>query len=249
MTNRVNLQELARAVAARPELGPSDQRILVETIRLLAGGEPVSPAEVAEAAGVATQQARESLGSWPLTSWDDEDRLVGFCGLSIDRLEPTHRLEVNGRTVYGWCAWDTLFITQILRTTTRVESSDPLTGEAVRLIVTPEGVEEVRPYGAVVSFLLTEACFGPDPVQRFCHFVHFFASAESGRRWVADHPGTFLLSVDEAFELGRLANRLRIPRALGGGEVVEDGARPVRRSGTSEPPAPAGRSAAPGPPP
>jgi hypothetical protein len=35
-------------------------------------------------------------------------------------------------------------------------------------------------------------------VQSFCHYVWFFASAESGRRWVEEHPGTFLLDVEEA---------------------------------------------------
>jgi len=29
--------------------------------------------------------------------------------------------------------------------------------------------------------------------------VHFFASNDTAQRWVADHPGTFVLTVDEAF--------------------------------------------------
>lgn len=221
MTNSVKLQDVTRAVAAAdPDLDADGQRIFVQTFRLLARGEPVSPAEVAAAAGVPTEQAEESLRSWPLAFWDDQDRVVSFWGLAVSRLEPTHRIEVSGRTVYAWCAWDTLFITEILGTETHVESNDPLTGETVRLTVTREGVKAVYPEGAVVSFLLPDGPFGPDVVQTFCYFVHFFASRQSAQRWTADHPGTFLLSVDEAFELGRLTNRLRAPEALGEGEVV-----------------------------
>jgi alkylmercury lyase len=216
MTTSVNLDHVARAMAAAdPNFDGDGQRIFVETFHLLARGEPVSPAEIAHAAGGSSEQVEERLRSWPYVFWDDQDRVVGFWGMALRRLEPTHRIGVNGRTVYGWCAWDTLFITEILDTETRVESADPLTGETVRLTVTPEGVKEVQPEGAVVSFLYPDGPFEADVVQSFCHFVLFFASRQSAQRWSADHPGTFLLSVDEAFELGRLTNRLRAPDALG----------------------------------
>ena len=216
MSPSVNLEDVARAVAAAsPDLDRDGQRIVVWTHRLLARGEPVSPAEIADAAGVPAERAEESLRSWPGVFWDDHKRVVGFWGLAVGRLEPTHRIEVDGRTVYGWCAWDTLFLTEILGKETHVESGDPVTGEPVRLTVTPEGVKEVDPEGAVVSFLLPDGAFGADVVQSFCHFVHFFASRESAERWASDHPGTFLFSVHEAFELGRLTNRLRVPDLLG----------------------------------
>lgn len=104
---------------------------------------------------------------------------------------------------------DTLFVTEVLGIDTQVSSADPTTGERVRLAVTPAGVTEVHPQTTVVSFLLPDGPFGADAVQGFCHYVHFFASEQSALRWTAEHPGTFLLSVDEAFELGRLTNRLR----------------------------------------
>lgn len=210
MTDSVSLETVASALAAAsPTFDAEGQRIVRQTFSLLARGRPVPPSAVAEAAAVPTQQAEDSLRSWPGVFWDDHDRVVGFWGLAIDRLEPTHRIEVNGRSVYGWCAWDTLFITHMLGTETQVESADPVTGEAVRLTVTPQGVKTFEPQDAVVSFLFPDGPVGPDVVQSFCHFVYFFASRRSGQRWVEDHPGTFLLSVDEAFELGRLTNGLR----------------------------------------
>ena len=53
-------------------------------------------------------------------------------------------------------------------------------------------------------------------IQSFCHFVHLFASRDAGESWIVEHPGTFLLSLDEAFELGRLVNARNFP-SLGGG--------------------------------
>jgi hypothetical protein len=43
-------------------------------------------------------------------------------------------------------------------------------------------------------------------IAKFCHFVFFFTSRSSGERWVAKHPGTFLYSFDEAFELAKRQN-------------------------------------------
>jgi len=211
MPSRLNLEEVAQAVtAAAPELDAVGCRIFVQTLRLLARGEPVLPAEIARAAGVAPQRAEESLRSWPLVFWDDQDCIIGFWGLAIRPLKPTHSMELDGRTVYGWCAWDTLFIPEILNTEIHVESTDPQNGEKVQLTVTPDEVKEVHPRETMVSFLFPVGPVGADVVQSFCHFVHFFSSPESGQQWIADHPGTFLLTVEEGFELGRRTNQLRM---------------------------------------
>jgi Alkylmercury lyase len=57
-------------------------------------------------------------------------------------------------------------------------------------------------------------CFDDDVVASFCHFVHFFASASDAQPWLGQHRGTFLLPLDEAFELGRMTNRLCYGEAL-----------------------------------
>jgi hypothetical protein len=43
----------------------------------------------------------------------------------------------------------------------------------------------------------------------FCHYVHFFRDREAGARWAAQHPGTFLLSLEEAFAVGKRMNAVR----------------------------------------
>lgn len=143
--------------------------------------------------------------------------MIGFWGLTITRLSPTHRLEVDGRNLFAWCAWDTLFLPGILAVTARVESVCPTTGEAITLVVSPEGVVETSHPSAMVSFLVPDQAFDADVIQSFCHFVHFFASEDAGQAWTAKHPGTFLLSLEDAFELGRLVNALNFPFALGNG--------------------------------
>ena len=214
MTNP-KLEEWAHQVAAAsPELDAEERKISMQTYHLLAKGEPVSAAQIAEAAGVNNERVERSLRSWPLVLWDDQDRVVGFFGLHVHHLEPAHAIVVDGATVYGWCAWDTLFITEILGRETQVKSIDPHDGTTIRLTVTPAGVTNLQPPDAVVSLLLPDGGLGTDTIQRFCHRIHFFASPESAQQWMAGRPGMFAVTVDEAFQLGQLTNRLRLGAAL-----------------------------------
>ncbi len=103
-----------------------------------------------------------------------------------------------------------MFIPEILDKTARVASKDPETGQEIRLIVTPHGVDSIEPATAVCSFpLLDESQFNTSATNvmgSFCHFVFFFASLESGERWATGHEGASLYSIEEAFELGRRFN-------------------------------------------
>ena len=215
MTDVAKLEEWAQQVAAAsPRLDSDERQITVQTYHLLAQGEPVSTAQIAQATGLATRRIEESLHSWPLVLWDDQDHVTGFWGLNVHHIEPTHAMKSDGTTVYGWCALDTLFITEILGRETHVESADPHDGTTIKLTVTPDGVTGLHPEQAVISLLLPEDGFTDDAIQRFCHRIHFFASEESAEQWMGDRPGMFSIPVDQAFELGQLINQQRLGTAF-----------------------------------
>jgi len=186
------LESLATAVAkAAPDFDEEEQRIALEVYRRLVEGSPGPASDVAERAGAAPERVEELLASWPGVFRDEDRGVIGFWGLTITRLSPTHRLEVDGRNLFAWCAWDTLFLPGILRAAARVESVCPTTGEAITLVVSPEGVVETSHPLAVVSFLVPDQAFDADVIQSFCHFVHFFASEEAGRAWTTRRPSSY----------------------------------------------------------
>lgn len=55
----------------------------------------------------------------------------------------------------------------------------------------------------VISMLTPDGPFEDDVRQSFCHYVHFFATRDSGQRWIGDHPGTFLLDIEQANAIAR----------------------------------------------
>ena len=217
-TEQLSVQELADALAgAMPDLDPAWERLAITLYRLLAKGSPVGAAELAEATGLPEPDIAGLLGEWPGLFTDGQGRVAGFWGLATGELTPAHRLEAGGRALYGWCAFDTLFLPGRLGQVARVTSTCPVTGEEIRLTVGPDEIIDVSHPGAVVSFLLPDGPFSADVVQSFCHLIYFFASREAGERWTAEHPGTFLLTLGEAFDLAVVGNRRMFPNALADG--------------------------------
>jgi alkylmercury lyase len=131
--------------------------------------------------------------------------VIAFSGLT---LRPTkHRLDVAGRSLHAWCAWDTLFLPAMLGQEARVHSRCPITGAAIHLSVAPDGVNASDPAPIAVSFPAPGAGCAEDITGSFCCHVHFLAGPEAAERWRADHDGGLVLDLDQAFELGRTATR------------------------------------------
>lgn len=211
-SNRTTYDQLWEAAVERlPEFSPAEQRAGQALLALLTQGEPVSAAQLASALGIQAEKAERYLqdsGLSALVLSNDMGSALGFFGLST--VPTDHRLIINGRTLWTWCAADTLFLPELIGATASVESNDPMTGQAVTLTVSPTGVQSSQPDGIVVSMNSPEAWETTSAVRLIvtaCHFIHFFGSPESGRQWTESHPDTVLLTLDEAFAFGRRQNR------------------------------------------
>jgi len=185
-----------------------EQRLGLEIYRQLAQGEPVLRSELAEALEAPPDTVDELLehpNLRSLTYTDKQGRIIGFGGLAVR--EMPHRFRIDGRTLFTWCAWDSLFIPVILGLEAKVESPAPGSTVRVRLRVAPDGVERIQPPRAVMSFLLPSAqTFQADALKAmaaFCHFIFFFPESDSAAEWTKGHPDTTVISISDAFELGR----------------------------------------------
>ena len=214
MTNAPEVDALASMLtAAMPRLADSEQRIALTLIRQLALGVPVGVSRLASAAEVSEAQITDTLDHLPGVFRDEEQRVVGFMGLTVVEMGH-HRIHLEGRPLSAWCAWDTLFLPELLGETAYVTSRSPTSGAEISMTVTPTGPADLTPSDTLVSFLLPRTEFDADIIQRFCHFVHFFASPADSAQWTAEHPGTFLLTVEDAYRLGELTNRAAFGAAL-----------------------------------
>ena len=196
-----------------PRLNDVEERISLGLYRLLAKGEPVPADLVAEVADMSVDAVKSTLGSWYGVQRDSAGRVTGYWGLTI---APTrHRLRVDNRTLFTWCAWDTLFLPQLLDATAVVQSQCPVSGDPVSLEISPAGYRWQSDAPLLVSFVLPEqAAVEADVVSSFCCHVHFVHGPAAGERWMARNPGTFLLTLEEAWQLGMERNASRYPIAF-----------------------------------
>jgi alkylmercury lyase len=207
----------AEFTAAHPDLDPSQQRLALATYRLLGEGRPFRPEELARRGDLPTEEVASFFDEWPMVQRDRQGRVVAFGGLT---LEPTsHALEVDGRTLHTWCALDTLFLPELLGRPARIRSTSPETGETISLTVDGAGVHDVAPEGAAMTLHEVGGFDLQDVVGTFCCYVHFFASEQAARAWAERSEGTYVASIAEGFEYGRLYNHAQLGAAL-----EEDGA-------------------------
>ena len=200
------------------KLSTEEQKVSVQLYRLLAKGQPVPRERLATTLNFSNEVVNNILSQWSGVYYD-AGRIVGYWGLAIPPM--SHRFKVNGQTLYTWCAWDSLFIPEIIKKTARVESNCPVTGNRIQLTVAPEGIKELDPANIVMSFITPRAAkIRENVILNFCHYVHFFSSAEAGSKWTSDNEGTLILSIDEAYYLGRKKNETQYKDVLKAGEIL-----------------------------
>jgi alkylmercury lyase len=173
-------------------------------LRLLAAGKPVAPEELARALHRSLPETQTLLQTWDHRT-DQEGNIIA-AGLSL--VPAPHQFHLGERTLSTWCALDALLFPALLGRTARVISTCPVTGQEIRLTVTPEAIVDLSPASAVVSVRLpgeeTNIC---NVQEDLCNAGHCFVSHEVASAWPFLHPKAVLLSVEEAAELGRVMAR------------------------------------------
>lgn len=187
--------QLSKSLSANS--GPTPW-LFAPLLKLLAHGHPVTMEQLATAVGRSTEEVRDALTTMSDTEYDEQGRILGS-GLT---LRPTpHQFEVDGISLYTWCALDTLIFPAILGQTAHVTSPCHNTRQLVHLTVGSDGVTNVEPETAVVSLVTPDA---PASVRAaFCNQVHFFVDREAARPWLSEHPSGSILPVAEAYQLSR----------------------------------------------
>jgi alkylmercury lyase len=205
VTKEKLIEEYRAAYAAIPqEALDLDMRVTIKTMQALARGKPVSPRQLAAIWEIPLEHVRAILKrsvARGVAQIDDQGNLVGGV---LSLVKTPHRISVDGSQLFAWCAYDAIYAPGVLGKTAQIESKDPITGETIRLSITPDGVSKVYPADTVVTVVGAETDLVGGPTSPRCGQMLFFGSRESAEKWTKSRPDVSILSVEEVFEIARL---------------------------------------------
>lgn len=195
-----DLHELAEPVQTVIDAAPEQFARLMALQDLLLEGQPVSPERIVSQLRVAREEVPALLQGAEL------DAQGNFLGFGLTLVPTPHSYQINGRQFYVWCAGDAIMFPILHKASAFITSPDPISGETVRLIGTPEGARDVAPSSAVVSWVRSPS--GTTTLETiraaFCNFVHFFAFVETAAQYVSPHPELVIVPIDDIFQIGKL---------------------------------------------
>jgi alkylmercury lyase len=175
------------------KLGSERRRIAGQTLQLLANGCPIPPDEIATRLGTSPDKVTSALREWGA----EFDKVGNVIGLGLTLVPTRHVYEIDGRKLYTWCAGDALAFPVMLRQNASIESPDPVTGEKIRISVTPDRVEKVEPKSVVVSWV--KDIDVKDIRGSGCNKINFFSSSETASKWIAEHRDQTFYPVNDVY--------------------------------------------------
>ncbi len=97
------------------QLTPLEQQISIGIYQQLAKGIPVDHHELAGILGLSSGDVEGIIDEWTGIYRDEQQRIIGYWGLALNDMP--NRMIIDNRTLYAWCAWDSLFIPPLLEKT------------------------------------------------------------------------------------------------------------------------------------
>lgn len=163
-------------------------------------GQPLAPVRLARRLQMSQEDLAAHLARVPDTEFDTQGNIVGW---GITLLPTQHQFALSERTLFTWCAFDTVLFPPLLQVEAQVQSACTTSGLPITFWSGPDGIEDLTPTTSVLSLIL--------PAERsdcvrgtFCQQSLFFQSEEAASLWMALHPEAVLLPVKEAATLGQI---------------------------------------------
>jgi alkylmercury lyase len=181
------------------------QHALIDLLHRLADGLPV-------AANAALDTTADLPPAWLETC--EDGYIVGFGGLTQNATR--HCIDIDGRALFAWCAFDCLFLPGLLGRTVAGQSTCPTTDAPIRLTVSPDGIESHDPATTVMSFVIPDETARRENLRQvFCAHINFFADRGAADNWLAAAGEGWVLDLETAFTLARRRNEAAFDAVLG----------------------------------
>ena len=203
LRNPHSLDAIARHLAAQLDCTQDLAcRQILQTLTEI--GQPIAPLHLATLLQMSQEELTTHLARVPDTEFDEQGNIVGW---GITLLPTSHQFLLPARSLFTWCAFDTVLFPPLLQVRAQVQSKCSASGHPITFVATPEGIEELTPTTNVLSLILPAERY--DCVRgTFCLQSLFFESEQAASAWLASHPEAISLSLEEAAFVGQAVARM-----------------------------------------
>ncbi|MFY0654383.1 MAG: organomercurial lyase [Cyclobacteriaceae bacterium] len=156
-------------------------------------GKTLTPESLSRAISRSLEETREIVSTYG--EIDQQGQIAGFLGISL--FETKHKMFVNGKVIYTWCAADTLLFPKFLDFSAKVTSEDPISGELVELSVNGDYLEWTNPVPLYISWM--EKADSCDIRNSFCYHSYFFSSQDTANKWLKENPSGKISKAEDFF--------------------------------------------------
>lgn len=189
-----------------------ETRVLARLIYLeLAKGKPVTFEQLENISGYPEAQLTTILDELNYLEYDHNQAIVAYRGIT---LTPTpYRIEIDFLTektiVFSWCAFDALFLADLLQQNLTIFAECPSCHQAIKLTFVNNKNHNSAKYHHYMSFILpSRDNYNQDLVNSFCGYIHFYCDEIC----VANAPNKLtdiqFFSISDAMKVAKQRNKV-----------------------------------------
>src|SRR3989449_8448470 len=120
MMQQTQLEAIAQPVVQRQERYQRNTHLFEQLGQLLVRGNPVAPELLVRLLHRELDEVRSILRAHPELEYDEQGNLIGS-GLTL--VPTVHQFQVEQRTLFAWCAFDTVLFPPSLGASAQVQST------------------------------------------------------------------------------------------------------------------------------
>ncbi|WP_444993890.1 organomercurial lyase [Aliikangiella sp. IMCC44359] len=192
-----------------PKFSELEKRVSKYLYIELAKGYPVPLAKIVKQLDIPEEQVRKLIDTLAYVEQNQNDEIIAYRGVT---LSPTkHALVTNNSTVYTWCAFDTLFLLDLIDEPAHIHSTCAACNK--KLILKPSKLagSQFENNSMVMSLFVPEPSAYQESLRdSFCCKVHFFCNETCGQQWSSQQSNIELFSVDDSLTIAQERNRFML---------------------------------------
>ena len=168
---------------------PNSDKVYWELLK----GRPLPRGRFSEVTDVPIDKAHQIIQQYGEVNKEGE--IVGYLGLSLNKT--VHQLNFDNKTLYAWCAMDSILLPRYLMHRWEIISIDPITDIPVKLSISDNLLEWTRPVPLFISWV--EKADSCDIKSSFCRHSFFFGSEDAANKWLEKNPLGKISKVEDFF--------------------------------------------------